>query len=109
MVNRRTMGRRSRGSAMGAALAVLTLLAMLGASFPAVRSVAAQDEDAVEEASQIGEPTTLGGVRPGPIGVEPNPFRKRGVAPIAIQIAQAQVDAQVEQQEIVDGIMQDPS
>ncbi len=103
------MGRRTRGSAMSAALAVLTLLAMLGASLPGMRGVAAQDTDAVEEASQIGEPTTLGGVRPGPIGIEPDPFRKRGVAPIAIKITQAQVDAQVEQQEIVDGVMQNPS
>lgn len=94
---------------MGAALAVLTLLAMLAASYPAVRGVAAQDEDSVEEANQIGEPTTLGGVRPGPIGIAPDPFRKRGVAPIAIQITNAQVDAQVEQQEIVDGVMQNPS
>jgi len=31
------------------------------------------------------------------------------VAPIAIQIANAEVDAQVEQQEIVDGVMQNPS
>jgi LPXTG-site transpeptidase (sortase) family protein len=94
---------------MGAALAVLTLLAMLGASLPAVRGVSAQDSDPVEEASQIGEPTTLGGVRPGPIGIEPDPFRKRGVAPIAITIPNAEVDAQVEQQEIIDGVMQNPS
>jgi LPXTG-site transpeptidase (sortase) family protein len=109
MLTRRTMRRRTRGSAMGAALAVLTLLAMLGASLPAARGVAAQDSDAVEEASQIGEPTTLGGVRPGPIGIAPDPFRKRGVAPIAIKITQAEVDAQVEQQEIIDGVMQNPS
>ncbi|HKG25169.1 MAG TPA: class F sortase [Thermomicrobiales bacterium] len=92
---------------MSAALAVLTLLAMLGASLPAVRNAVAQDS--IEEASQIGEPTTLGGVRPGPNGAEPQAFRKRGVAPIAIQIANAEVDAQVEQQEIVDGVMQNPS
>jgi LPXTG-site transpeptidase (sortase) family protein len=31
------------------------------------------------------------------------------VTPIAIKIAKAQVDAEVEQQEIIDGVMQDPS
>ncbi len=106
MVRKRTMWRQTRRSALGAALAVLTLLALLGASWPAVGDVAAQDPDAT---SQLGEMTTLGGMRPGPIGTAPEPFRTGGVAPIAIKIANAQVDAQVEQQEIVNGVMQNPS
>ncbi|MEA2525667.1 MAG: hypothetical protein QOF73_2894 [Thermomicrobiales bacterium] len=106
MVRTWTMRRQTRTSALGAALAALMLLALLGASWPAVRQAAAQDP---VEASQLGETTTVGGVRPGPIGIAPEPFRTRGVAPIAIKIAEAQVDSQVEQQEIVEGVMQNPS
>ena len=90
---------------MNAALAVLMLLGLMGAAAPAGR-VSAQDPI---EGSQLGEPTTLGGVRPGPMGAEPEEFRKRGVLPVAITIEKAQVDAQVEQQEIIDGVMQNPS
>lgn len=59
--------------------------------------------------SGLGEPPTTGTLRPGPIGVTPRPFRVIGVRPVAIRIEKANVDAQVEQQEIIDGVMQDPS
>jgi LPXTG-site transpeptidase (sortase) family protein len=98
------MVQRRRGSTLGAVLTLLALLAVTGASFAA--AAAAQEP---VEASQLGEMPTEGGVRPGPIGDEPRQFRKRGVMPIAIKIEKAQVDAQVEQQEIVDGVMQNPS
>jgi len=83
----------------------MMLLGLLGAAVPAGR-VSAQDP---VEGTQLGELTTLGGVRPGPMGAEPEPFRKRGVVPVAIQIDKAQVDAQVEEQEIIEGVMQNPS
>jgi LPXTG-site transpeptidase (sortase) family protein len=59
--------------------------------------------------SGLGEPPTTGTLRPGPIGVTPRPFRVIGVRPVAIRIEKANVDAQVEQQEIINGVMQDPS
>ncbi|MER3436677.1 MAG: hypothetical protein C4346_03130 [Chloroflexota bacterium] len=57
----------------------------------------------------LGEPPTTGTLRPGPIGLSPRPFRVTGVRPVAIRITKADVDAQVEQQDIVNGVMQDPS
>ncbi len=56
-----------------------------------------------------GEVPTTGGPRPGPIGSNPSTARPRGVLPVAIKIDKAQVDAQIEQQEIVGGAMQNPS
>lgn len=61
------------------------------------------------KASKLGETPTSGGMRPGPLGLNPAPFRKLGVQPVAIKIAKASVDSQVENQEIVNGVMQNPS
>lgn len=57
---------------------------------------------------QVGELPTSGGVRPGPAGAFPGEERS-GVLPMAIQIERAQVDAPIEEQEIIDGVMQNPS
>jgi LPXTG-site transpeptidase (sortase) family protein len=105
MVRNRAIG-RGRGGALGAALTLLTLLALVGPAWSATTTSAAQDP---VQASKLGEPPTVGGVRPGPFGATPKPFSKIGVTPIAIKITKAQVDAPVEQQEIVDGVMQNPS
>src|SRR3954454_954619 len=59
------------------------------------------------EPNQIGDVPTTGGLRPGPVGLQPPP--KQGTVPVAIRIEKAQVDAQVEVQDIVDGVMQNPS
>jgi sortase A len=99
------MRRQRWGRTLNAMLTLLALLAMLGAAWPAVATAAQDPVDAKDH----GEMPTVGGVRPGPVGAEPQPFRKRGVIPIAIKIARADVDAQVEQQEIVNGVMQNPS
>jgi len=61
------------------------------------------------DSKDTGEMPTSGGLRPGPIGLDPDPYRIRGVQPVAIKIEKAQVDAQVEVQEIVDGVMLNPS
>jgi LPXTG-site transpeptidase (sortase) family protein len=98
--------RLTRRSVLGDGLALPALLAVAGSSWSSTRTSAAQEP---VEASSLGEPPTTGGVRPGPFGTDPKPYRKLGVAPIAIKITKAQVDSQVEQQEIVDGVMQNPS
>ena len=50
-----------------------------------------------------------GDLHAGPIGLNPPAERIRGVLPTAVRIAKAQVDAEVETVEIVDGVMQDPT
>ena len=68
-------------------------------------------QDSRIEPSSLGEVPTTGGLRPGPAGALPSaaaPVAK-GVVPVAIQIPVAAVDAQVETNEIVDGVMQDPT
>ncbi len=60
--------------------------------------------------TQVGEMPTTGGMRPGPVGLNPPTTTvSRGVLPSAIQIDKAQVDAEVETIEIVDGVMQNPT
>ena len=90
---------RSRGWLMLLALLLATsfLLPLAAASAAPVDS------------KDTGEMPTSGGLRPGPIGLDPDPYRIRGVQPVAIKIEKAQVDAQVEVQEIVDGVMLNPS
>ena len=56
-----------------------------------------------------GDMPTTGGMRPGPVGMNPTKMRRKGVTPVAMKIAKAQVDAQVEPQPIQDGVMLDPS
>lgn len=59
--------------------------------------------------SRSGEMPTTGGARPGPAGRVPSPLVVVGSVPVAITIAKAQVDAQVEEQTIDNGVMHDPS
>lgn len=68
-------------------------------------------QDSRIEPSTVGEVPTTGGLRPGPAGAlasTATPTAK-GTIPVAIQIPVAAVDAQVETNEIVDGVMQDPT
>lgn len=61
------------------------------------------------ESSTLGEVPTTGGARPGPAALAPSTPTAKGVVPVAIQIPNAFVDAQVETIQIVDGVMQDPT
>ncbi len=83
-------------------LAGVLLLALMsgGAGFAQDRIVS----------SEVGELPTTGGARPGPFGVEPLQVESRtGAIPIAIEIANAFVNAQIEITEIVDQVMLDPT
>ncbi len=55
----------------------------------------------------LGQNPSTGGLRAGALGLNPPP--SRGVLPLAIQIPDAAVDSEVEQVEIIAGVMQDPS
>lgn len=57
---------------------------------------------------ELGEMPTTGGLRPGPAGELPGSVRA-GVLPVALRIESVGIDAPVEQQQIIDGVMQDPS
>lgn len=72
---------------------------------------AALAQDSRIEPSRLGEVPTTGGLRPGPAAALPSTAAPaaKGVVPVAIQIPVAQVDAQVETNEIVNGVMQDPT
>jgi LPXTG-site transpeptidase (sortase) family protein len=90
-----------RGTAhLGLLLVALALIVGLGATVSAQAPI---------ESTKSGEMPTTGGLRPGPIGLNPIPAKSAGVAPVSIQIEKAGVDAEVEQIEIVDGKMQDPT
>ena len=61
------------------------------------------------EPTERGEMPTTGGLRPGPLGLNPQPLTIAGFRPLSITIDAAGVAAPVEEVEIVDGIMQDPT
>ena len=59
--------------------------------------------------SSAGEMPTTGGTRPGPAGAVPVPLAFVGAIPATITVAKADIDAQIEQQTIDNGVMQNPS
>lgn len=96
-------------------------VALAGAAFTAGLTrgrLLAQEETDDGATPRLGEVPTTGGARPGPIrglavgdqppAAEPEP-ELQGVAPVAIQIEKAGVDAVVERVQIVDGVMENPS
>ena len=94
-------GRLSRRSLLAATPALLATAGLL----TQVTAIGAQE---VEDSSRGDLPTT-GGLRPGPVGMNPRQVRRKGVEPVAIKIESAEVDSPVETKEIVDGVMQNPS
>jgi hypothetical protein len=95
------ISRRQLGRLTAAAASVIAL--------GALSSSAAADDTQIES-TKLGEVPTTGGLRPGPMGFNPPlPPAAAGVMPVAIHIDKAQVDAQVETIEIVNGVMQDPT
>lgn len=98
------MTRRATTLRSSRLLALLALLIVSSLALPF-----AANANAPIDSKERGEMPTTGGLRPGPLGLEPDPYSIFGVQPIAIRIEKAQVDAQVEVQEIVEGVMLNPS
>jgi LPXTG-site transpeptidase (sortase) family protein len=98
------LGRPNRFKRGATHLSLLVVTLMLTATMAA--TVTAQ---APIESTRTGEMPTSGGLRPGPIGLNPIPAKEVGVAPVSIQIERAGVNAEIEALEIVDGKMLDPS
>ena len=89
-------------------------LLALGSAALGIAAVGTTGQDRVTakapvEGNARGDMPTTGGMRPGPVGMNPAKLRRKGVTPVAMKIAKAQVDAQVEAQPIQDGVMLDPS
>ena len=80
-------------------------LALGAAAFAPGRLMAAPKIESTER----GEMPTTGGLRPGPIGLNPQPLTVAGFKPVSITADAAAIDAVIEVLEIVDGIMQDPT
>jgi LPXTG-site transpeptidase (sortase) family protein len=104
IVNRNQAPLRRRRVGVAATIVGLVMLMVLaagGLSFTAW----AQSIDSTD----TGEIPTTGGMRPGPVGQNPPTQRRRGVSPVAIKIETAQVDSEIEQVDIVNGVMENPS
>jgi LPXTG-site transpeptidase (sortase) family protein len=100
--NEAPFGRRRVGvAATVIGLIALMVLAVAGPTF----SAWAQPINPTD----TGEMPTTGGLRPGPVGQNPPTQSRRGVTPVAIKIETAQVDSEIEQVNIVNGVMQNPS
>jgi hypothetical protein len=56
-----------------------------------------------------GDTPTTGLMRPGPVGFNPPLLRTKGVTPISMTIQAANVDAQIESAEIIQGKMSEPT
>jgi LPXTG-site transpeptidase (sortase) family protein len=84
-------------------LVLICLLLATGTLMPF--AIAAQETVAPR---QLGEEPSYGGVRPGPVGTVPG-VRKPGVLPVALRIQSVNIDAPIEQQQIKDGVMQNPT
>jgi len=85
---------------------VVALLLMLSVIGGLAGSAAAQNETDV----RYGEVPTTGAMRPGPTGLLPSALTVPGAIPVTISIPAASVDnAPVEQSEIIDGVMQNPT
>jgi hypothetical protein len=57
---------------------------------------------------ELGEQPTSGGARPGPVNAVPG-LRPPGVLPVGLRIETIALDATIEQQQIENGVMQNPS
>ena len=98
---------------VGPTLTRRSLLALGPAALAIGAAGILQSRDAIAlapvEGNARGDMPTTGGMRPGPVGMNPVKVRTRGVTPVAMKIPKAQVDAQVEPQPIENGVMKDPS
>ncbi len=83
---------------------LLSTVAGLGAGLAVTRQIVANNGSSLPQWGQTSGTTDL---QAGPLGL--NPAMDPGQIPMAIRIADAGVDAEIEQQQIVDGLMLDPS
>jgi hypothetical protein len=90
--------------ASGPALALAAATVLIPGRLQAQETEEGQIDDLAR-----GDIPTTGGIRPGPVGMNPAQIRRKGVTPVSMVIEKAGVDAQIESQPIEDGRMLDPS
>lgn len=96
-------GRRLTSRRGHLSLAMLVLVSMLALSI----SVAAQGTIV---STSVGDIPTTGGMRPGPVGMQPPTAGNReGIEPTALRVEKAGIDSAIEPLQILDGVMQNPS
>jgi sortase (surface protein transpeptidase) len=62
------------------------------------------------QSTTVGEMPSAGGMRPGPVGQDsPLPTAANPSTPVQIQVEKAEIDAQIEILDIVNGVMQNPT
>lgn len=85
---------------------------LIGARLPLAPQVAALPGVALAQQSvaprELGEQPSSGGARPGPVDAVPG-LRAPGVLPVAMRIEVIDLDASIEQQQIENGVMLNPS
>lgn len=107
--------RASQSHPMNRRRAAGMIAMMAGVGFVPLRSVRGQEEDPDStpsssiESNTVGEVPTTGALRPGPVGQPPPRSTSLRTTPTAIVSEKAQIDAEIEALQIVDGVMQDPT
>lgn len=80
-----------------------------GVSLPfSVRVATVLAQGSTVASRELGEQPTSGGARPGPVNSVPG-LRSPGVLPVGLRIETIELDATIEQQQIENGVMQNPS
>jgi LPXTG-site transpeptidase (sortase) family protein len=72
------------------------------------RVAAAMAQGSTVALKELGEQPTTGGARPGPVNAVPG-LRSPGVLPVSLRIEAIELDATIEQQQIENGVMLNPS
>jgi hypothetical protein len=81
---------------------------LAGVSLPVPARVAHVLAQGTVASRELGEQPSFGGSRPGPVNAVPG-LRPPGVLPVGLRIQAIELDATIEQQQIEDGVMQNPS
>ncbi len=95
--------------------AVGSIAAIAASSILPVRYVLGQEGNAPStptspiQSNTVGEMPTTGAARPGPIGQQPQTTQPRTAIPASIYVEKAEVDAEIETINIVDGVMENPT
>ena len=89
----------SNSSLIGVRLPLAPQIASLTTTMLAQESVSPRE---------LGEQPTSGGARPGPVNAVPG-LRAPGIMPVELTIKAIELDATIEQQQIENGVMQNPS